>query len=66
MQAKALAHQRGSSISALVEAGLQNLANNADLKGASFTDKWMGKLTLAPTNPADLKRERLMQKYKLV
>jgi hypothetical protein len=46
MQAKALAHQRGSSVSALVEAGLQSLANNSNLKDASFADNMDGQTNI--------------------
>jgi hypothetical protein len=64
-RAKALAHQRKSSISRLVEKGLQTLTKDAESQGKSFADKWMGKLKLAPRKPADPKREHLLRKYGL-
>jgi hypothetical protein len=65
VRAKALARRQGSSISQLVEKGLQDLARGSSIQGKSFSDRWMGKLKLAPRNPADPKREHLLQKYKL-
>jgi hypothetical protein len=65
VQAKALALQQGSSFSQLVEKGLQDLARNSDIQDKSFSDRWMGKLRLAPRNPVDPKREHLLKKYKL-
>ncbi len=65
IRAKALAFQRGSSISQLVEKGLRDLTRDSDVQGKGFSDRWMGKLKLAPRNPADPKRESLWRKYKL-
>ena len=64
-RAKALAHQEGTSVSRLVEEGLLGRTDNSALQSKRFADQWMGRLTLAPRNPADLKRERLWRKYGL-
>jgi hypothetical protein len=65
LRAKALALQQGSSVSQLVEKGLQDLAKDFDIQAKRFSDKWMGKLHLAPRNPADPRQELLFRKYKL-
>jgi hypothetical protein len=65
VRAKALALQQGSSISQLVEKGLQDLAGDSDIQDKSFSERWMGKLRPAPRNPADPKREYLLKKHKL-
>jgi hypothetical protein len=65
VRARNLAHQRKSSISRLVEKGLQDLTKELDVQGENFAEKWMGKLKLAPRNSADPKRERLWRKYGL-
>jgi hypothetical protein len=65
VQAKTFAHRQGTSISMLVEKGLQNLTRDSDIQGASFADKWAGKLNLAPRDPKDRQREHLWRKYKL-
>jgi hypothetical protein len=65
-QARNIAHQRKSSISNLVEQGLQTLSKSPDRHDLSFAERWAGKLRLAPRDPADRKRERLWRKYRLV
>jgi len=64
-RAKALAHQQKTSISRLVEKGLQDLTKVSVGQGRSFADRWMGKLKLVPRNPADPKREYLWRKHGL-
>lgn len=64
-RAKALAHQQDVSVSRLVEKGLQGLTANSERPSKRFADQWMGRLTLAPRNPADRKREHLWRKYGL-
>jgi hypothetical protein len=64
-RAKALAHQQETSVSRLVEKSLQGLTDKSERPAMRFADEWMGKLTLAPRNPADRKREHLWRKYGL-
>lgn len=64
-RARALAHRQKTSISRLVEKGLQDLTKATGRQGRSFADQWMAKLKLAPRNPADQKREYLWRKYGL-
>jgi hypothetical protein len=46
-QARNFDHRRKSSISSLVEKGLQNLTKDSDIQGKNFADKCMAKQKLA-------------------
>jgi hypothetical protein len=65
LQAKRLAHKQKTSVSQLVEKGLQALTADAEHQDGTFADRWMGRLKLASRNPTDPKREYLWRKYKL-
>ena len=64
-RARAVAHRQRTSVSQLVEEGLQRLTGDSKTQGKSFADRWMGKLRLAPRDPEDRKREYLWRKHKL-
>lgn len=66
VRAKAIAHEQKTSISRLVEKGLQNLPEAPARRSKSFADRWIGRLKLAPRNPADKRREHLWRKYGLI
>ena len=46
--ARQLAHERDTSVSALVQECLRNLPSRAPASGAPFVAKWAGRLHLAP------------------
>jgi hypothetical protein len=62
--ARQVAHERDTSISALVEEYLRNLPSRAPGSGAAFVAKWAGRLSLAPPD-GDPRREYLWRKYAL-
>jgi len=64
-RAKRLAHERKTSVSCLVEKGLQAVTAETNRRQKSFADRWAGRLKLAPRNAADRKREYLWRKYGL-
>jgi post-segregation antitoxin (ccd killing protein) len=64
-RARAMAHQQKSSISRLVEKGLEGITKSSGRRHRSFADQWAARLKLAPRNPADQKREYLWRKYGL-
>jgi Family of unknown function (DUF6364) len=64
--ARRVAHERDTSVSALVEEYLLNLASRGPGSGAAFVAKWAGRLSLAPPDPeGDPRREYLWRKFAL-
>jgi hypothetical protein len=64
--ARQVAHERNTSVSALVEEHLRNLPSRAPGSGAAFVAKWVGRLSLAPPDPeGDPHREYLWRKFAL-
>ena len=64
-KAKQIAQQRHTSVSQLVEELLSRIPQPSAKGSKDLVDKWAGKLTLAPSNPDDPRRERLWKKYGL-
>jgi KaiC/GvpD/RAD55 family RecA-like ATPase len=64
-RAKRQAHEQNTSVSCLVEKGLQAVTAGTSRRRRSFVDRWAGRLKLAPRNAADRKREYLWRKYGL-
>ena len=62
--ARQVAHERNTSVSALVEEYLRNLPSRAPGSGAAFIVRWAGRLTLAPSG-GEPRREYLWRKYTL-
>jgi hypothetical protein len=62
--ARQVAHERDTSVSALVEEYLRNLPSRAPGSGAAFVAKWAGGLSLAPQD-GDPRREYLWRKFEL-
>lgn len=62
--ARQVAHERQSSVSALIEKYLRNLPSRAPESGAAFVAKWTGRLRLAPPD-GDARREYLWHKFRL-
>jgi hypothetical protein len=62
--ARQVAHERDTSVSALVEEYLRNLPSRAPGSGAAFIVRWAGRLSLAPPD-GDPRREVLWRKYAL-
>jgi hypothetical protein len=62
--ARQVAHERDTSVSALVEEYLRSLPSRAPSSGAAFVAKWAGRLTLAPPD-GDPRREYLWRKFAL-
>ena len=64
--ARQVAHERNTSVSALVEEYLRNLPSRAPGSGAAFIAKWAGRLNLAPLpEGGDPRREYLWRKFAL-
>jgi Family of unknown function (DUF6364) len=62
--ARQVAHERGPSVSALVEEYLRHLPSRAPGSGAAFIAEWAGRLSLAPLDPeGDPRRESLWRKF---
>jgi len=65
-RARQVAHERETSVSALVEEYLRNLPSRAPAGGAAFIAKWAGRLSLAPfPEGGDPRREYLWRKFAL-
>jgi hypothetical protein len=62
--ARQVAHERDTSVSALVEEYLRNLPSRAPGSGAAFVAKWAGRLSLAPPD-GDPRRKYLWHKFAL-
>jgi hypothetical protein len=62
--ARQVAHERDTSVSALVEEYLRNLPSRAPAGGAAFVAKWVGRLSLASPD-GDPRREYLWRKFAL-
>ena len=62
--ARQVAHERDTSISALVEGYLRRLPSRAPGSGAAFIAKWAGQMRLAPPD-GDPRREYLWRKFNL-
>jgi hypothetical protein len=62
--ARQVAHERDTSVSALVEEYLRNLPSRAPGSGAAFVVKWAGRLSLAPPD-GEPRREYLWRKFAL-
>lgn len=62
--ARQIAHERNTSVSALVEEYLRGLPSRGPGSGAAFIAKWTGRLTLAPPD-GDPRREYLWRKFAL-
>jgi hypothetical protein len=60
--ARQVAHERHTSVSALVEEYLRSLPSRAPGSGAAFVEKWAGRLSLAPPD-GNPRREYLWRKY---
>ena len=64
-KAKQIAQQRQTSVSQLVEDLLSRITQPSAKELEDLVDKWAGKLTLAPYDGNDPRRERLWKKYGL-
>jgi len=65
-RARQVAHERDTSVSALVEEYLRNLPSRAPGSGAAFIARWAGRLSLAPLpEGGDARREYLWRKFAL-
>jgi hypothetical protein len=62
--ARQVAHERDTSLSALVEEYLRNLPSRGPGSGAAFVAKWAGRLSLASPD-GDPRREYLWHKFAL-
>ena len=62
--ARQVAHERDTSVSALVEEYLRNLPTRAPGSGTAFVAKWAGRLSLAPPD-GDPRRAYLWRKFTL-
>jgi hypothetical protein len=62
--ARQVAHERDTSVSALVEEYLRTLPSRAPGNGAAFVAKWAGRLDLAPLD-GDPRRQYLWHKLAL-
>jgi hypothetical protein len=65
VRAKRLTHAQNTSVSCLVEKGLQMLTTKTRSRQRSLADRWAGRLKLARRNAADQKQEYLWRKYGL-
>ncbi len=64
-KAKQIAQQRQTSVSQLVEELLSRITQPSAKELEDLVDKWAGKLTLAPYDREDPRREWLWKKYGL-
>jgi hypothetical protein len=62
--ARQVAHERNTSVSALVEEYLRNLPSRTPGGGAAFVARWAGRLSLAPFD-GDPRRQYLWHKLAL-
>ena len=62
--ARQVAHERDTSVSALVEEFLRSLPSHEPVSGAAFVAKWTGRLRPAPPD-GEPRREYLWRKYDL-
>jgi hypothetical protein len=64
-RAKRIAHERKTSVSALIEDLVRSTPVLARKQKESFTDRWAGKLQLRESSPSDLRLKELKKRYEL-
>jgi hypothetical protein len=64
-QAKRTAHLRKTSVSGVVEASLRAALRAPVRPTRSFSERWTGKFTLRPDDPADARLSALKAKHHL-
>jgi hypothetical protein len=64
-RAKKIAHERNTSVSALVEELLDSAYLTADMDTPSFVEKWAGKFKVRKRSKTDPRLEELKRRYHL-
>ena len=64
-RAKRTAHTRKTSVSGVVEAALRTTLRTPARPARPFSERWAGKFTLRPDDPADLRLAVLKAKHHL-
>jgi hypothetical protein len=64
-RAKRIAHERKTSVSALIEDLVRSTPVLRQKSRVSFTDKWAGKLQVRESSPSDLRLKALKERYRL-
>ena len=65
VRAKLLAHQRGTSLSSLVEQSLQVSMATRTKPAGTFVERWAGKFMVRESGSEDLRLQALMDKHRL-
>lgn len=64
-QARRVAHQRGISVSRLMEGALRASLADYPRRSGSFSDRWSGRFTVVDDDPKDLRRAALKERHHL-